>query len=140
MRFQSCLERLQAGENATAADGVVANTELMHLSEDFIYVSRSVGKIIISEVYVPVEKKLIKPSTLGGRAGGEKYVVHNILFKFAVDSFNLFDGSNWAAAKVFSSQLISSFPFSCFVPFLFLPLTLLLKGGKPRVKGFNELF
>jgi hypothetical protein len=38
--------------------------------------------------------------TLGGRAGGEKYIVHNILFKFAVDSSNLFDGSNWAAAKV----------------------------------------
>ena len=94
------MERLQAVENATAADGVVANTELMHLSEDFIHASRTVGKIIISEVYVPVKKKTIKPSTMGGRAGGEKYVVHNILFKFAVDSFNLFDGSNWAAAKV----------------------------------------
>ena len=28
-------------------------------------------------------------------------MVHDILFKFAVDSSNLFGGSDWAAAKVF---------------------------------------
>ena len=33
--------------------------------------------------------------------GGEKYIVHNILFKFAVDSSNLFGGSTWAASKVY---------------------------------------
>ena len=43
---------------------------------------------------------LYRPRTMGGRAGGEKYMVHNILFKFAVDSANLFQGSTWAAAKV----------------------------------------
>ena len=52
------------------------------------------------KVYVPVDKKTVRPSVIGGRAGGEKYIVHNILFKFAVDSSNLFDGSNWAARKV----------------------------------------
>ncbi len=49
---------------------------------------------------MPVDKKTVRPSVIGGRAGGEKYIVHNILFKFAVDSSNLFDGSNWAARKV----------------------------------------
>ena len=47
-----------------------------------------------------MDKKTVRPSVIGGRAGGEKYIVHNILFKFAVDSSNLFDGSNWAARKV----------------------------------------
>tara|TARA_R110002050_G_scaffold63534_1_gene138832 strand:- start:88 stop:1071 length:984 start_codon:yes stop_codon:yes gene_type:complete len=100
-RFQRCLERMhKLSEGCAMREKMVANTELMHLSEDFVHASRTVGKIIISEVYLPLSKKTIKPQTLGGRAGGEKYIVHNILFKFAVDSSNLFDGSNWAAAKV----------------------------------------
>ena len=36
---------------------------------------------------------------LGGVAGGEKYIVHNILFKFALDSFGLYGGSDLSAAK-----------------------------------------
>ena len=43
---------------------------------------------------------MIKPTVgLGGRAGGEKYMVHNILFKFALDAFGLFGGSDLSAAK-----------------------------------------
>ena len=80
-----------------------AITELMHLSEDFVYASRAVGKLIISEVSLPFEEKVIQPITkgLGGRAGGEKYIVHNILFKFSLDCFGLFGGSDLAAAKGF---------------------------------------
>ena len=36
---------------------------------------------------------------LGGRAGGEKYLVHDILFKFSLDRFGLFGGSDLAASK-----------------------------------------
>jgi hypothetical protein len=36
--------------------------------------------------------------------GGDKYIVHNILFKFAVDS-NDFFGSDFAAAKVAGHEL-----------------------------------
>ena len=35
-----------------------ANKELMYLSEDFVSASRAVGKIIISEVYLPFEDKV----------------------------------------------------------------------------------
>ena len=113
------------------------NTELMHLNEDFVAASRAVGKIIISEVYLPFADKVfslfifffylflsffspffflllfsflhsflltlflkvIKPSSIGGCAGGEKYIVHNILFKFALDAFGLFGGSDLSASK-----------------------------------------
>ena len=37
---------------------VEANTALMHLSEDFVAASRAVGKIIISEVFLPHEEKV----------------------------------------------------------------------------------
>lgn len=45
---------------------------------------------------------------LGGRgiAGGEKYIVNSILFKFAVDSGNLFDGDDGRAAKVAALDLL----------------------------------
>lgn len=46
------------------------------------------GKIIINEKYLPVRHKTIKPSTeLGGVLGGEKYVVHRMLFKVRARSF-----------------------------------------------------
>ena len=61
-----------------------ANLDLLHLSQDFIYAATSYGKIIISEYYLPYDSKTIKPKELGGILGGEKYIVHNILFKFAV--------------------------------------------------------
>lgn len=40
------------------------------------------GKIIISEVSVPVANKTIKPISIGGVAGGEKYIHSGVLFKF----------------------------------------------------------
>ena len=46
------------GEYSAQEEKVVANTELMHLSEDFVCASRTVGKIIISEVYLPFEDKV----------------------------------------------------------------------------------
>ena len=54
------------------------------------------------KVFLPDDKKTIKPKSLGGMAGGEKYIVQNILFKFAIDSSNLFQGSHLAPGKVFS--------------------------------------
>ena len=58
---------------------------------------------------------MIKPITdLGGQAGGDKYIVHNILFKFALDSNGLFGGSDLSAAKgLFYIYLLSIvlFPF-----------------------------
>jgi hypothetical protein len=43
---------------------------------------------------------------VGGQAGGDKYIVHNILFKFAVDS-KKFYGSDAYAAKVSEALRVS---------------------------------
>ena len=43
------------------------------------------AKVIISERNVPIEKKNIKPISLGGIAGGSKYLCNGILFKFSTD-------------------------------------------------------
>jgi len=44
------------------------------------YLARA-GMIIINKVNLPPEKKTVKPTNLGGVAGGTKFIVNNILFK-----------------------------------------------------------
>src|SRR3990167_1336523 len=73
--------------------------ELSNLALDFVHCAKTYGRIIISEAETPLESKTIHPTKIGGFAGGDKYIVNNILFKFAVDSHNLFDCEE-AAIKV----------------------------------------
>jgi hypothetical protein len=41
-------------------------------------------------------KKTIKPVAAGGQAGGEKYIVQGIFFKFALDIFGIYGGDEYA--------------------------------------------
>jgi hypothetical protein len=50
-------------------------------------------------------RKTIKPVNIGGVAGGSKYIVHNILFKFALDIQGIYGYSNTAAATVAGHEL-----------------------------------
>eukprot|EP01125_Pyxidicula_operculata_P007329 TRINITY_DN2496_c0_g1_i1.p1 TRINITY_DN2496_c0_g1~~TRINITY_DN2496_c0_g1_i1.p1 ORF type:complete len:2166 (+),score=385.55 TRINITY_DN2496_c0_g1_i1:51-6548(+) len=59
--------------------------ELSNLYSTFVHFAELFGKIIISEAYLPDEMKTLKPLQMGGVAGGEKYIVQGILFKFALD-------------------------------------------------------
>jgi len=50
-------------------------------------------------VKLPSQQKTIKPyKNAGGTIGGEKYIVHNILFKFAIGKEDLYGDEE--AAKV----------------------------------------
>jgi hypothetical protein len=77
---------------------------LRNLELDFVYAAQLYGKIIISELSLPVQRKTIKPVSVGGIAGGEKYVCQNILFKFAVDIEGLYK-SDENAMKAASHDL-----------------------------------
>ena len=62
----------------------------------------------------------IKPHrSLGGMAGGEKYIVHNVLFKFATDNSGFFKGSDMAAAKVII-VIVIFFWIICDILFIYL--------------------
>lgn len=123
-RFQRIMETLGSfGTSSSYNERVKANVDLINLFQvslyiffnlkDFLHAAKTYGKIILSEVCLPVEKKTIQPAILGGLAGGyillllidlifyrEKYIVHNILFKLAVGSNHLFKGDDEVAAKV----------------------------------------
>mmetsp|Transcript_45725 Transcript_45725/g.115084 ORF Transcript_45725/g.115084 Transcript_45725/m.115084 type:complete len:937 (+) Transcript_45725:35-2845(+) len=102
-RFQQIAEKLGSFRlNTPVDDRIAANNDLLELSQDFIHSAKTYGRIIISERYL--SNKTIAPTQIGGCAGGEKYVVHNILFKFAVDSNGLL-GSDFAAAKLAGNEL-----------------------------------
>ncbi|KAL6066162.1 Clu domain-containing protein [Balamuthia mandrillaris] len=55
------------------------------LSRDFVKTASMYGRIVISEYFIPPEKKTIKPVNVGGLAGGEKFICRNIFFKLAND-------------------------------------------------------
>jgi len=100
--------------------------ELADLAQDFIHSAKTYGKIIISEVYVGSERKTISPLSLGGIAGGDKYMVNGILFKFAVDSAGLL-GSDEAASKVAGHDLKGLIAyFNLGIPDLYFPLMALV--------------
>eukprot|EP01124_Arcella_intermedia_P030339 TRINITY_DN6621_c0_g1_i1.p1 TRINITY_DN6621_c0_g1~~TRINITY_DN6621_c0_g1_i1.p1 ORF type:complete len:940 (+),score=237.22 TRINITY_DN6621_c0_g1_i1:126-2822(+) len=58
-------------------------SELAALAKNFSYVAETYGRIIISEQFL--QNKIIEPVSIGGIAGGEKFICQNILFKFAKD-------------------------------------------------------
>jgi hypothetical protein len=49
--------------------------------EEFVFFCTRYGMLIIDELTVPVESKTVPPCSLGGVAGGAKYIVNGILFK-----------------------------------------------------------
>ncbi|PRP87129.1 hypothetical protein PROFUN_01391 [Planoprotostelium fungivorum] len=56
-----------------------------NLGKDFSETATLYAKIIINEVFLPDHLKTFKGVDLGGVAGGRKFIVQNILFKFACD-------------------------------------------------------
>eukprot|EP01124_Arcella_intermedia_P030673 TRINITY_DN6768_c0_g1_i2.p1 TRINITY_DN6768_c0_g1~~TRINITY_DN6768_c0_g1_i2.p1 ORF type:complete len:1238 (+),score=331.84 TRINITY_DN6768_c0_g1_i2:64-3777(+) len=67
-------------------DSVSKWEKIGRLSRDFVEVSETYGKIIISEVHVADTKKTVKPLHGRGIAGGAKYLVQDIFFKFSMDT------------------------------------------------------
>jgi hypothetical protein len=87
-RFQNALELLEKEDNPE---------KLAHLARDFVYCSKVYGKIIMSEFCLP-EKEEVQKNQLSvpyksfkpinaGKAGGTKYLVRGIFFKFTLDVF-----------------------------------------------------
>lgn len=58
---------------------------LSRLAQEFKSSAEIYGKIIITEESLPYDLKNLKPVSLGGQAGGVKYLVAGILFKYCHD-------------------------------------------------------
>eukprot|EP00947_MAST-08B_sp_MAST-8B-sp1_P002552 g2552.t1 len=56
---------------------------LTKVSNTFVERARAIGMIIIADHFKPVEQRVFKPKSMGGIAGGTKYIEDGILFKLA---------------------------------------------------------
>jgi tetratricopeptide (TPR) repeat protein len=129
-RFQQTVEKMRSLDpsDSNFVERLTCNINIVDLAQDFLYSASAYGKIIISEYHVPNHLKTIKEATMGGFLGGKKFLVRNILFKFATDETGFFQ-SHKAASKVAGNELrglISyfdsspeglSFPLMCLLDF-----------------------
>ncbi len=91
--FSTASNELWSAIRTAAFDQPKIYWEQLHiLGDSFIHDAVKYGKIIVEEYAVPSPLKTIKPVSLGGVAGGEKFIVQGILFKLAKDK-NI--GNNW---------------------------------------------
>jgi hypothetical protein len=89
-----------------APDSEMKFDALHRLYMDFLGVAETYGKVIIAERSLPDEEKSIKPINIGGMAGGSKFSVRGLLFKFAIDGPPHFlYGSDEYAQKAASHEL-----------------------------------
>ncbi|KAH3759143.1 Histidine kinase [Pelomyxa schiedti] len=117
--FQDGLDALRACEDGTTTaldpnhhDQLVAAwTMIRNAAADFVHAAQVYGKIIIGEQFLPMAQKSIKPAKVGGVAGGEKFIVNGILFKFARDFNNLYGGDDDITSKVAGHELKSCVRF-----------------------------
>jgi tetratricopeptide (TPR) repeat protein len=137
-RFQSTLRAIRTAQGPE--ERVACYSELSSLVTDFIYLAETYARIIISEAYMPIERKTIKPSKkFGGVAGGDKYIVHGILFKFANNSQGLYPNDE-AASKVAGHDLkgLRTY-FNCGIPALHFPLMALVDYSGFRMSCMSVL-
>jgi ubiquitin-protein ligase len=68
--------------------------DISTLNNNFVSMAKQLGKIIITEAFLPDEVKTIKPYSLGGVAGGRKYLYNGILFKLQTDWKGIYKGDH----------------------------------------------
>eukprot|EP00939_MAST-03C_sp_MAST-3C-sp1_P003992 g3992.t1 len=80
-------------------------SELTRFNRDFVTISTSCARTIVSELFVPSDEKTVRARPLAGIAGGKKFVLRGILFKVASGHIGPYFGSDEAAAKAVGHDL-----------------------------------
>lgn len=92
---------------------------ISQVAKDFVNTAKVTAKTIIREYNKPV--KTIPPNTIGGQAGGCKYIWEDIIFKFAVDWLGIYHSDEYAQ-KAASHELKTAMRFYQLCPGLRIPL------------------
>ncbi|KAF2073114.1 hypothetical protein CYY_005583 [Polysphondylium violaceum] len=126
-------------QNYVYNDKIEGYRELSKLAHDFVYTAKIYGKVIISELTLPLHLKTIKPINIGGVAGGHKYIALGILFKLALDTQGLYVGDQ-NAMKAAGHELkgLMSY-YNCRVDGLHHPLMALIDYRGYRLVAMSLL-
>ena len=140
LRFQKAMDDIQnLNPNSSLVDKERVYRQLSDLSTDFIYTVKTYARIIISEVCLPDSQKIIKPVNIGGVAGGAKYIVQKILFKFAIDHKGI-HRDELVASKIAGHELKSLIQLlNCQEPGLRYPMMAIVDYRGYRVIGMSML-
>lgn len=102
--------------------------QLRQLAHEFATRATEIGQVIITEKALTYQEKTLKTHTqhVGGYAGGEKYLVDGIFFKFAVDNRGLY-GDDEHAMKCGAHEFKSFMELAdCRVQGLHFPLIVII--------------
>ena len=127
--FQEQMDKIN---DETLLEQEQAFDSLAQLSRDFVASALTFGQIIIAERFLHDHQKTIKPEpSLGGLAGGEKFIVKHagILFKFPTDKHGIYGGDEAAAMKAASRELtalVACWRLTFEIPEMALPLMTLI--------------
>mmetsp|Transcript_6269 Transcript_6269/g.8328 ORF Transcript_6269/g.8328 Transcript_6269/m.8328 type:complete len:1027 (+) Transcript_6269:734-3814(+) len=147
LRFQRTLDRfreiniLHERDEYDNHQTKALNRHLINLAQDFYWNARNYGKIIISEHFLPSDRKTIKPADdFSEGAGGTKYVIHNIIFKFATAGRHGLYSDDAHAAKVTAHELKGlTCYFNCNIQDLCFPMMVLVDYRGFRVSAVSRL-
>ena len=126
-------------EGQTSTHVLQACHDLYQLSLDFIATAQDIGRTIIEEVSIPAPAKTIKPANVGGIAGGEKYVVKGIFFKFAIDAFGVYGGDEFAQKAAGHELAGLKAYYNCTIDGLNTPFMLLMDYRGYRLIATTKL-
>ena len=80
--------------------------DIERVVRDFMETARMYGRLIISEMHLPLERKTIRPLKMGGVLGGAKFVVRGVLFKIPqADAFASYPDPIYIANKIQGHEL-----------------------------------
>ncbi len=144
-RFQQLLDEI-ASAAGDHEDLVPLYQEVHTIAQDFLEMATFYGHVIISELHLPIADKTIKPSEgLGGVLGGQKFLVHNILFK-SPDArvFADYPDPLWASMKVAGHELkgmqcLASYFFDKGAVGAHLPMAALIDSRGHRLLAISAL-
>ena len=102
-RFQQAVDVLNSSSETEPNQVLAAARSLITVAQDFLFSAKTYGKIIISERFLPDDKKTIKPQSVGGKIGGIKYVHAGVFYKFALPDGSIVTSVE-EAAKVAGKQ------------------------------------
>ncbi|KNC53060.1 uncharacterized protein AMSG_09355 [Thecamonas trahens ATCC 50062] len=101
--------------------------QLAMVRGEFEAAARAHAKIIVDEMHLPPTAQTHPPSqSMGGVAGGDKYVVDGMLLKFARDTTGLYGGDAFAGKAAAHELLGAEAVTSAYVPGLGAPLLALV--------------
>eukprot|EP01087_Luapelamoeba_hula_P015323 TRINITY_DN4566_c0_g1_i12.p1 TRINITY_DN4566_c0_g1~~TRINITY_DN4566_c0_g1_i12.p1 ORF type:complete len:1301 (-),score=219.59 TRINITY_DN4566_c0_g1_i12:10-3912(-) len=91
-------EALRLGQEDSREDEghVSLHSKFAILVQEFTATAEVLAQVIIDERFVAPHLRTIAQASMGGIAGGEKYVSHNILFKFSRDHLGLYGNDEFA--------------------------------------------